>query len=288
MNRIFEIYHISLLITLFTYVMSCPSITCSGESPNPTATYPTCLTGTLPNLSVYTCPATDPLVLPYKCGWIESYTSGERNCWNISTSKWPPGSKANYPEDCSTQELEDGYCRGMLIGNECSYNRQCDVGLFCNQSSEKCEKNAGGTTCTKAQQCPPTYGCHKGICTKFGTLPIGTTLDQVSGYWDVWLCASYWADPFYLNCSEGFTISGNQQINQTTDVCGIQYLGQNVGTVWADGTNPFLQYLAKGTCCYRTDQMATCPLSPQDQGSYIQQVYIYYIYIYIYYIYIYI
>ena len=260
---------------LIHQVYGCISLKCNGPaSINPSGEYVCHNSSSTPDtLNIYTCPATEA---PYIC---DATLDTSNTCKKLPLF---PGSKTPSPQRCSSAQATNGYCRGLLLGESCSQNHECDVGLSCINGDCSSTSSPGSISCTELYDCPAMHGCHNSYCTMYGSLPVGTKLSKFTGFWDAYLCTTFWADPNTLKCaSEGFTTKTKQMVDQSKgEYCDITYKGNNVGEEWYEGTNPFLKWLASGICCFRGDGMAVCPISTSQQANYIIEVWYIYIYIY--------
>ena len=261
---------LSLIIFLHIKVAwGCYSYKCQGAASSPSYTCSSVSTNSSTTLDIFTCPVNTNLI-PYYCDANGGTTA------QCVEGMVIPGSPASVADVCLSGQIQDGYCRGSLLGESCSDNYDCDLGLSC--IGNDCTDPWQTTTpisCSTFENCPATYGCWNGKCTRYGSLPVGTQLgiSQLSGFWDAWLCESFWADPGTLECvEEGYSVKANLIDQPRGDFCNITYGGKNVGEDWFTSPNTFLNGLAEGSCCYASDGLARCPISTSDQAGYIREV----------------
>ncbi len=269
----------------------CPKYSCAGVAP-PSMD---CLEKTsspsspVQSFNIFSCPLEDNTKKRYTCD-SPIYTEATKPYPRVCESRTLlPGSSTTNPQSCHENIEKDGYCRGKVVGEACGGTTICDVGSYCCKgtgcSSEVCQSSTVlyTGTCSMMYDCPPLYACHQGVCTKYGSLPIGTQFTTFDVLSQAWVCESYWVDPITLQCAtQGYSVVGSARINPATDVCGIIYKGLNVGKLWFNSHKKLLNSLASGSCCYSPDGLSQCPLSTAQQKQYIETVLYIYIYIYVY------
>ena len=71
----------------------------------------------------------------------------------------------------NNSECKNKKCVRFIKDNKCKKNEDCIVGLFCNVTSEKCEKQKNeGEFCKDSWECKNYLGCYKNSCIKYGSL----------------------------------------------------------------------------------------------------------------------
>ena len=145
------------------------------------------------DIQVYINPK--PCEFGYKCNFIEKKLI---NNWSYNTTceyKFGKNHYQNYlkfpGESCTTDnicmrgnyndigECKNGYCSGHLENDICKSNSDCNLGLFCNETIEICQKLKDvGEYCTNQYECKNNLGCMNNTCFEYYSIDEGIYLQK--------------------------------------------------------------------------------------------------------------
>lgn len=158
----------------------CSNVTCSGKIPSNNI----CLDAEEDNqISLYSCPK------GYKCNFEQLKSTGAFSSWSseycteveeesqcsaIEEKSRTTGEVCCKDSDCASEKCVDERCSGLLEGEECRNDEVCQPNHYC--KDEKCTPAIElGQPCSRSNQCKLGSGCHKGTCTKYLSLPEGSS-----------------------------------------------------------------------------------------------------------------
>lgn len=97
------------------------------------------------------------------------------------------GETCQFDENCLDSICQSGICTGIGIRAPCQRDTQCEVGLYCNVT---CLSQVNlGDQCVRDEMCANNFGCYKGLCTKYFTIPESETIDYCTDN-ENYLCTS--------------------------------------------------------------------------------------------------
>ena len=116
---------------------------------------------------------------------IMKRAQGELKCEHKLNFKMPksfPGGKCVSDSDCIYGTCENNFCKGRNLGETCEGHNQCPYKSSCKLNQDTNTKictalSQDGELCSDDFDCLNNLGCHKGICLKYLSLPLGTQLD---------------------------------------------------------------------------------------------------------------
>lgn len=102
------------------------------------------------------------------------------------------GEPCVYDRTCINSICTNNTCTKSDVSQECSYSSMCNPGYFCNSSDYTCTKLlpiGSEYPCTEDYDCIYNSGCHNGNCTKYFSLPGGTSIETCNNQTNL-LCGS--------------------------------------------------------------------------------------------------
>ena len=107
-----------------------------------------------------------------------------------------PGEKCNNNNlRCLRGKFKDvgqcinGICSGRKLNDICKTHQDCQIGLFCNSETHKCEElKKKGEKCNHINECQNNLMCMNNTCIEYYSLPEGTYLQKNNGYLFKELC----------------------------------------------------------------------------------------------------
>ena len=90
-----------------------------------------------------------------------------------------PGEACSSNNECTSNKCGNLTCTGLSEKSKYTSNAFCALGFYCSKGkfTKQIEINSE-TKCTSDFDCVNTAGCFKGVCTKYLTLSVGTTLES--------------------------------------------------------------------------------------------------------------
>eukprot|EP00347_Sterkiella_histriomuscorum_P019433 403341645 len=178
-----------------------------------------------------------------------------------------PGENCIQNSDClSGQCLQDKQvCSGAQEGSSCDFEQfkhdQCDVGLFCNTQSKKCQKqNEIGETCDENIKCVNWGSCSFGKCVQRRSLNATEEIES-SLYRDA--CYNFYAieDPETKKtyCSPGPYLNNTHVCESAQDKCSYFRLGND------NGNSKTFTETTQCQCGYSNNGQAFCPFKEGDE-----------------------
>ena len=163
-------------------------------------------------------------------------------------------------------------CAGTALGGNCTSDADCGVNLYCTSKLKICHAVAkSGEKCdlVNGPLCGSSSFCVNGTCVLIGSLADGVNNPNFP-----MACQSNWVDPLSGNCSQGWSLTSANTVNNEGDTCHITYNGVDV-----TGTTNFTRF-SFAQCLQRSDRKAVCSKGPKDTNNNFTKVFIYkYIYI---------
>ena len=90
-----------------------------------------------------------------------------------------PGDECEVDKQCRSGKCEGLRCTGKSAGESCIAHEDCGVGLYCYAIKLK---NVN-SNCESDIECETSSGCWNGICTKYLSLTLGTSIGNMG--WDI-------------------------------------------------------------------------------------------------------
>lgn len=157
-------------------------------------------------------------------------------------SAWP-GEPCSDKIPCLSGKCKGGYCEGQAMNATCTYNTDCNPGLYCNSEICSLQVETDGP-CLSEYDCVNYAGCTRGSCVEYFSLANGAEVDGCEeGFMYHNLCESFACyrgkcvstirslAPTPTNCTSEFDCMGRSQDSPTTYFstceCGFNPWGQS-------------------------------------------------------------
>jgi|JI10StandDraft_1071094.scaffolds.fasta_scaffold512150_1 hypothetical protein len=215
----------------------------------------------------------------YLCDAPVSFIKNE-TCYSYGVLPWkkqmPAGDSCTDNAQCATGSCNTTgttkTCSGKNLTDACTLDQECYPGLFCNQTSKKCDNvSKVGAVCNSTLPCEFGTFCANGTCTQFGTFDAGKRFfvnDTTSDFGKLVdtrimrLCKTFWAESTgvltddkkftMFECTKGRALKDAKSSRGIGDDDQCQY-----NVTFANGTS--YQVAEPAICGYNTDGMYYCP-----------------------------
>ena len=112
-------------------------------------------------------PCTSPLVCPLELGERPDYCRD-----NLVLEQRYPGEYCEDGYECYSGECIDNKCKGGDVSKTCSYNYECDAGLYCNDK-KVCNHTNIHIDCNSFESCGAFHVCSNYKCVGMGSIDNG-------------------------------------------------------------------------------------------------------------------
>lgn len=171
---------LALLLSALTISISCPKYKCNATTRYPiySADPQKCAVKELdkllnPTFKLTNCPTGQYCQFNYSTNISYCVDSAAR------TNYLFPGDSCARNENCVTKLCSSNVCAGLVKAALCTFDYECNPGLFCNKTKKCDDLREEGKPCGKdIGRCKNELTCNLGICAQMGSLDVGIPADN--------------------------------------------------------------------------------------------------------------